>query len=90
MPSPTEISGGEAFAARNVNEFRVGSSDGDGADRLRQLRIEDGRPDAPEVIGFPGATVDGADVRDGGLACDAGARVRAPRNEPNMRQRISR
>jgi hypothetical protein len=60
-----------------------------GADRLRRLRIEDRRPGAAIVIGFPYATVDGADVKDGRLACDAGECVRPPRNGPIMRQRIS-
>jgi hypothetical protein len=84
-----KIGAGEAFAACNINDVRVGRSDGDGADRLRRLRIEDRRPGAAIVIGFPYATVDGADVKDGRLACDAGECVRPPRNGPIMRQRIS-
>src|ERR1700704_5133132 len=72
-----KIGAGQAFAACNINDVRVGRSDGDGAYLLRRLRIEDGRPGAAVVIGFPDATVDGADVKDGRLACDAGESARA-------------
>src|SRR6202035_261596 len=72
-----KIGASEACAACNINDVRVRRSDGDGANRLRRLRIENGRPGAAVVIGFPDATVDSADVKDGRLACDACERARA-------------
>src|ERR1700721_3716532 len=66
-----KVGAGEAFAACNINDVRVRRSDGDGADRLRRLRIEDRRPGATVVIGFPYATVDSANVKDSRLTCDA-------------------
>src|SRR5439155_21912950 len=56
------------FAACDVNDVRVGRRDGDGADVLRRLVVEDGRPGAAVVVRYPDAAVHLAHVKDIRLA----------------------
>jgi hypothetical protein len=48
----------QAFAAGDINDVGIGRSDGDGANRLRGLVVEDGRPGAAVVVRLPYAAVD--------------------------------
>jgi len=62
----------EAFATGNVDDVGIGRSDGDGADGAGVLMIKDGIPGAAEIVSFPDAAVDGADVEDVRLRRDTG------------------
>ena len=46
-----EVGAVQALAAGHVDDVGIGGSDGDGADRLRGLVIEDGVPGAAVVVG---------------------------------------
>ena len=63
-----EIGAGQTFAAGNINDVWIGGCDGDGADRLRGLVVEDGRPGAAVIVGLPDAAIHGADIENIGLA----------------------
>ena len=66
-----EVGALEAFAAGDVDKVGIGGGDGDGADGLGGLVVEDGEPGAAVVVGFPDAAVDLAGVEDVGLGGDA-------------------
>src|SRR5712671_7508713 len=67
-----EIGAMQAFAAGHVNDVWIRGSDGDGADRLRGLMIEDRSPGAAVVVGLPDSAVDLAHVENIRLARNAG------------------
>ena len=48
----------QAFAAADVDDVRIGRRDGDRADRLRRLVVEDRVPRAAVVVDLPDAAVD--------------------------------
>src|ERR1700748_3278548 len=68
----------QTFSTRNVNNVTIGWRDGDGADGLSALTIEDRVPCAAVVSGFPDATVCLAHIEDIGLIGDTGCCTRAP------------
>ena len=68
----------KTFAACDVNDVRVGRRDGDGADGLRRLVVEDGRPGAAVVVRFPDAAVHLAHVKDIRLARHTRHGARSP------------
>src|SRR5579864_1534460 len=70
------VAGGEigplqTLAARDVDDVGVGWRDGDRADRLRGLAVEDGGPGTAVVIRLPDAAIDLPHVKDIGLAGNA-------------------
>src|SRR5579859_317679 len=71
----------EAFAASDIDNVRIRGRDGDGADGLRGLIIEDWRPGAAVVVGFPDAAIHLTHVENVWLAGHAagGARAAAAR-----------
>src|SRR5438067_4967218 len=52
----------QPFTAGHVNSIWIRGCDGDSADRLRGLIIEDRTPGSPVVVGFPHSAVDLADI----------------------------
>ncbi len=63
-----EIGARQSFATRYVDNVWIGRSHGDSADRLRGLRIKDGRPRPAKIVGFPHTTIDRAHVENIRLA----------------------
>src|SRR5580704_9274009 len=68
----------QAFAAGHINDIGIRRGDGNGADRLRRLVVEDRVPSATVVIRFPNSAVDLAHVENIGLAGDASGSTSAP------------
>src|ERR1017187_8684513 len=83
----------QALAAGDINNVGVGWGDGDGADRLRRLVVEDRRPGATVVIRLPYSAVDLAHVENIGLAgnasCGAGAASAKRADHPPVQVLIS-
>jgi hypothetical protein len=67
----------EAFAAADVDDVRIGRRDGNRADRLRRLIVEQRRPGVAVVGRLPDAAVVDADIEDVRLLGDAGGAHRA-------------
>jgi hypothetical protein len=61
----------QSLAAPDVDDLRIGRRDGDRADRLGRLIVEDRRPGVAVVGGLPDAAVVHADVKNVGLLNDA-------------------
>src|SRR5205085_6909428 len=59
-----EVGAAQSFAAAHVNNFRIGGRDGQRADGLRGLVVENGQPSLAEVGGLPNASVIDADVEN--------------------------
>ena len=76
-----EVRALQAFAAGHINDVGVGGSHRDGADGTGGLAVEDRRPGAAVVVGFPDAAVDLAHVEQVGLAGHAGGGARAAATE---------
>ena len=76
-----EIGAMQAFAAADIDDIGIGRSDGDGANGLRGLIVEDRIPGAAVVVGLPHAAVDLAHIENVGLAGHAGGSARAPAAE---------
>ena len=80
----------QPFAARDVDDVRVRRRDGDGANRLRRLLVEDRRPGLTVVRSLPDAAVVRADVehvRLLGHACGADGPAAAKRPDVAPAQR---
>src|SRR5277367_3685628 len=72
-----EVGAPQAFAASHVDDIAVGSSDGDRADRLRRLAIEDRLPGAPVIVALPNTAVALTNVEDVWLADNPSSGPRA-------------
>src|SRR5205085_11436663 len=68
----------QAFAAADVDDFRVRWRDGNRPDRAGRLIVEDRLPGAPIVVRAPDAAVVDADIKDVRLARHADRADRAP------------
>src|SRR5580704_15281674 len=74
----------QPFTARDVNNVVIRRSDGDGADRLTGLLVEDRRPGAAIVVRLPHAAIHRADIEKIRLVRYAGDRPRpASPKRPN-------
>src|SRR5205823_4836878 len=62
-----EVGAAQSFAAAHVNNFGIGGRDGQRADGLRGLIVENGRPGLAGVGGLPDAAVVHANVENIGL-----------------------
>src|SRR5271163_1511849 len=68
----------QSLATANVNNVRVGRGDGDRADRLRRLVVEDRIPGAAVVVRLPDSSVDLSNIENVRLAGDSAGSARAP------------
>ena len=68
----------QALAAAHVNDAGVGRGYGDGSHRAGRLAVEDGIPGPSVIRRLPNPAIDGGDVKQVGLAGNAGYRHRPP------------
>src|SRR5579871_6507873 len=67
-----EVGANVGFSGADVNDFRIGGSNGNSPDRSNGLMVEDGRPGYSGVRGLPDAAIDCAEVKRVGIAGDSG------------------